>query len=125
MNIKVAAFTVSEKSSNTQLQLRLGIVYLLKFSGCFVSMMVSVRNADTEKHPCVDYFAIDSPANSPDNVGRWSDFSLFLTVPHAEKVGCLFTFLKGEWQILSLTGRKKIQAMSRNLSFYMELNGTD
>ena len=67
-------------------------------------------------HLCVDYFVTDSPAHSPGNVWRGSDFNPdFLTVPKERrmlrneiiKVGCLFTFLIGEWQILPLTDRKK------------------
>ena len=69
------------------------------------STLVYVCQADAEKmHLCVDYFVTDSPAHSPGNVLRRSDFSPdFLTVPqrteNAEKtikVGCLFTFLIGE-----------------------------
>ena len=46
------------------------------------STLVYVCQADAKLHPFVDYFVTDSPAHSPGNVRRGSDFSPdFLSVP--------------------------------------------
>ena len=52
-------------------------------------------------------------------ISAWIFFTVLQRTVNAEKtrlsslkVGCLFTFLEGEWQILSLAGREKIQLMS-------------
>ena len=86
------------------------------------STLVYICQADAEK--CIFVWTIlsQTPRRTPQvtsDAGRISARIFDCSPKNGEcweneiiKVGCLFTFLIGEWQILPLTDRKKVQAMS-------------